>query len=78
MARIKEPATSPKYRALFWAPAALVLFLCLFLFVESSKAPPPDLPAGSDQILLIEVERALDRNCPEALAPAALFNEEMK
>ena len=78
LARINKPAPSAKFRALVWAPAALVVFLCLFLLVENSKAPPPDLAAGSDQILLIEVERALNQDYPEALAPAAVFNDEIK
>ena len=56
--------------ALLWAPAAVVIVLCLFFFVEKSKAPAPDFAAGSDQILLVEVEQALHRNYPEALAPA--------
>jgi hypothetical protein len=56
---------------LLWAPTLIVVVLCLFLFVEKSKAPTPDYAAGADQILLVEVEQALRRDCPEALAPAA-------
>ncbi len=62
---------------MIWAPAAIAILLCLFLFVEKSKAPTPDFAAGSDQMLLIEVERALHRDYPEALAPAALIAREI-
>jgi hypothetical protein len=70
-AKIRKPAPLPGLRlALLWAPTLIVAVLCLFLFVEESKAPTPDFAAGADQILLVEVEQALHRNCPEALAPA--------
>ncbi len=79
MAKLGAPASSPEYRrVLLWVPVAAVVVLCLFFFVENSKAPTPDLAAGSDQNLLIEVEQALDRDCPEALAPAALLSREIE
>jgi hypothetical protein len=75
MASLNKPVPSAKYRpALLWVPAALVFILCLFFFVENSKAPTPDLAAGSDQELLIEIERALSRHYPEALAPVAVID----
>jgi hypothetical protein len=77
-ARIRKPALLSGLRpALLWAPAAIAILLCLFFFVEKSKTPTPDLAAGADQNLLIEVEQALDRNYPEALAPAALITWEI-
>ena len=79
MERLKEPASKFRSRpALIWAPASLVLVLCLFFFAENSKAPTPDLAAGSDEMLLVNVERALNQDCPEALAPAGLINEQRK
>ena len=78
MARLVSSEPTPKSRALRLAPAALAIFLCLFFFVESSKAPTPDLAAGSDQILLIEIERALSQDCPDALAPAGVLHDEME
>jgi hypothetical protein len=75
-----QPAVSELRRrpALMWAPALIVVALCLFLFVEKSKAPTPDFAAGADQNLLVEVEQALHRNCPEALAPAALITRKIE
>jgi hypothetical protein len=58
--------------------ALVILICCFFLLIQSSKAPTPDLAAGSDQILLIEVERALNRNSAEALAPAAMIEHEFE
>ena len=71
LTRLNQPAAISHSRpALFWAPAALVLMLCLFFFAENSKAPTPDFAGGSDEMLLISVERALSQDCPEALAAA--------
>ncbi len=65
-------------RKLLWAPAAVAVLLCLFFFGETGKAPAPDLAAGYDQDLLVDVERALSRNYPDALAPAVLIIQEME
>jgi hypothetical protein len=71
-AKMQKPASfSGRRPALLWVPALIVVLLCFFLFVEKSKAPTPDFAAGADQDLLVEVEQALRRDCPEALAPAA-------
>jgi len=73
MAGLNKPLRPAKYRpALLWVPAALVLIMCLFFFVENSKAPTPDFAGGSDQELLIGIERVLSRDFPEALAPVAV------
>jgi hypothetical protein len=77
--RLQSPIAESTHRpALLWISAAIVILLCLSLFVEKSKAPPPDLAAGSDQDLLVEVEQALNRDRPEALAPAALIAQEIE
>jgi hypothetical protein len=77
-AKIQKPAPLSGLRpALLWAPAAIAILLCFLFFAEKSKAPTPDLAAGADQNLLVEVEQALDRNYPEALAPAALITWEI-
>ncbi len=75
--RMHEPP-GMRRRILLWAPAALAILMCLFFFVENSKAPTPDLAAGADQNLLIDVERALNQDCPDALAPAALLGNEIE
>ncbi len=65
-------------KALIWAPVAIVLLLGLFWFRPADKDPIPDIAAGYDQTLLIEVEQALQRKSPEALAPAGLITCEIK
>ena len=77
MERLNRPESQKRRRALLWAPAAVAVLLCLFFFTKHSKAPTPDLAAGHDQDLLVEVERALNRNHPYALAPALLVIQEM-
>lgn len=71
MARIKPARPARQRLKPLLVPVALAVFLCLFFFAKSSKAPTPDMPAGADHILLIEVERALSRPYPDAFAPAA-------
>ena len=78
MANITKPELPKSRRALLWIPAAAALLLCMFFFAEISKTPIPDLAAGYDQALLIEVERALNRNHPDALTPALLIIKEME
>jgi hypothetical protein len=77
MASLKGPVSATKGRsALVWAPVALGVILCILFFVESSKAPTPDFAAGSDQDLLIGIERALSRDYPEAFDPAVIINSD--
>jgi hypothetical protein len=64
--------------ALLWAPASIVVLMCLFLFMEKTKLPAPDFAVGADQNLLVDVEQALYRDCPEALAPAATLIQEIR
>jgi len=80
MVGLNERCTPAKPRpVLLWGSAALVVLIgCLFFFVQNSKAPTPDLAAGSDQNLLIEVERALNQSSPTALAPAAFLENEIE
>jgi hypothetical protein len=65
-------------RVLAWSTVVLAVLFCLFFFAQPSKAPTPDLPGGADQNLLIEVEKELRRECPEALMPAAVPREESR
>ena len=77
MEKLHRPKSLKRQRALLWVPAAVAVVLFLFFFAENSKAPVPDLAAGYDQNLLVDVERALSRNYPDALAPALLLIPEM-
>jgi hypothetical protein len=75
--RHSAPASKLK-PVLLWAPASIVVLMCLFLFTGKSKLPAPDFAVGADQNLLVDVERALHRDCPEALAPAATLVQELR
>ncbi len=74
----KSRTTAWRRPALVWVPVAAVVMLCLFLFVENGKAPTPDFAAGSDQDLLIDVQRAVDREYPSAFDPASLITQEIR
>jgi hypothetical protein len=75
----RHPTDKSKWKpALLWAPASIVVLMCLFLFTVKSKLPAPDFAVGADQNLLVDVEQALVRDCPEALAPAAILVHEIK
>jgi hypothetical protein len=77
MAKINMRTSARNHRpALLWAHIALGLLICLLFFVENSKAPTPDFAAGSDQELLLGIERALSRDYPEAFAPAVAVDSE--
>jgi hypothetical protein len=79
MKRIEAPRTSSKFRhPLVWAPVAIVLLVCLIFLLPEKNVPIPDIAAGYDQDLLLEVERALNRNCPVALEPIELLAREIE
>lgn len=63
--------------ALIWAASGLMLLLCVLLFSEKNPIPAVSFAAGADHDLLIEVERALRRQCPDALAPAGMLSQEL-
>jgi hypothetical protein len=77
--KIRRPVPAIKHLLVFrWVPAAIVVLLCLSLFMEDKKLPMPDFAGGADQELLIEVERALSREYPVALAPAAILDKQIE
>ncbi|MEJ2246519.1 MAG: hypothetical protein P8Y80_10655 [Acidobacteriota bacterium] len=81
LAKLDAPATAPalKFRfAYVCIPVVAVALLCLFFLAGNSKTPAPDMAAGYDQDLLVEVDRALGRNYPLALKPAALLAQEIE
>ena len=76
---LQHPVRKAKWRPmLLWAQAFIVVLVCLFLFTEKTKLPAPDFAVGADQNLLVAVEQALVRDCPEALAPAATLVREIR
>jgi hypothetical protein len=77
--KIRRPVPAIKHLLVFrWVPAAIVVLLCLSLFMEEKKLPMPDFAGGADQELLIEVERALSREYPVAFAPAAILGKQIE
>jgi hypothetical protein len=81
MDKLETPASLSKFRyPLLVAPVAMaaVVVLCLIYFTADSRLPVPDIAAGYDQELLIEVDRMLSRDCPKALDPAALLAGEIE
>jgi hypothetical protein len=76
---LRHPAYKSKWKsALLWAPASIAVLMCLLLFTGNNKLPAPDFAVGADQNLLVDVEQALVRDCPEALAPAATLIQEIR
>jgi hypothetical protein len=63
---------------LLWVPVSAIILMCFFLFRETPKLPAPDFAVGADQNLLVDVEQALYRDYPEALAPAATLMQEVR
>jgi hypothetical protein len=79
MAKLRDSGfSSRRQKVLLWASTAAMVFLCMFFFAESNKTPMIDIAGGADQELLINIERALSRDCPNALAPAKLITQEME
>jgi hypothetical protein len=73
MAKLNESKPPESSRPWFvLVPAAAVVLLCLFFFGESGKVPAPDIAGGADQELLIDIDRVLSRECPEAFLPLSI------
>ncbi len=73
--RLERPAVAS--RSLAWASAAALLALAVLLSLPGGPpkavAPQPD----PDRQLMLEVQQTLDREVPDALAPASLLTQEM-
>lgn len=79
MKKIQAPVSCSIFRRpQLWIPAAAVLLFCLIIFLPDRTIPVPDIAAGYDQELLIEVERALNRNYPAALRPVDILAREIE
>jgi anti-sigma factor RsiW len=64
-------------RPLTWAAALAAAVLAAALLQEPRPAAPVTPTADPDQALLVSVERAVNRQVPQALAPAALLTQEI-
>ena len=62
-------------RPLAWAAAVTVAVLAGMLVQEPRPAPPP--PPDPDHALMVAVQRAVNREVPQALEPVALLTQEM-
>jgi hypothetical protein len=79
MEKLQRPALACNRRLAFLCAAtAAVVLLCLFFVTEKVTLPAFSMAAGDDQNLLIEVERALNQDCADALAPAVLLGREIE
>jgi hypothetical protein len=78
--RLSESATRPGAFGLRMVPALALLALLAFLLLQSAPTPPSHATqstVNSDHELLVEVERALQRDTPAALEPVTLLVEDM-
>ena len=64
-------------RPLAWAAAIAVAMLAATLLQEPRPAPPSTSAPDPDQALMVAVERATQRQLPQALEPAALLTQEI-
>jgi len=78
--RVAGPPPRPVWRvALVWAATVVFVVIVIGIVLDRPQAAPaPDLAAGYDQELLMDVERTLDQEVPEPLAPALLLTAEME
>jgi hypothetical protein len=75
LARLDAPAVSPP--ALAWASAAALLALAVLLSLPGGSPTKAVAPPDPDRQLMLEVQQTLDREVPDALAPASLLTQEM-
>lgn len=65
--------------ALVWAATVTFVVIGIGIILDRPQAAPaPDLAAGYDQELLVDVERSLDQEVPEPLGAALLLAAEME
>jgi hypothetical protein len=71
--RLSGRSVSP----LTWAAALAAAILAATLLQEPRPVVPATPASDPDQALLVSVERAVNRQVPQALAPAALITQEI-
>jgi hypothetical protein len=59
------------------AATAVLVVLGVVVLTKRSQPPMPDFAAGHDQELLVEIERSLNRELPQALQPALVLTQEL-
>jgi anti-sigma factor RsiW len=64
-------------RPLTWVAAIAATILAAMLLQEPRPVVPAQPAIDPDQALLVSVERAVNRQVPQALAPATLLTQEM-
>ena len=64
-------------RPLAWATAVAVAVLAGMLVQEPHPAAPASPPPDPDHALMVAVQRAVNREVPQALEPVALLTQEM-
>lgn len=70
-------ASQSPARPMTWAAALAVAVLAALLLQEPRPVVQPAPATDPDQALLVSVESALNRQVPQALAPAALLTQEI-
>ena len=75
LARLDAPAAT--LPPLAWASAAALLLLAVLLSLPGQPPVVATAPPDPDHQLLLDVQQTLDREVPDALAPAALLTQEM-
>ena len=76
-ARIVSPKPVRRSPSLAWAAVAVVVTLAGLLLSNSPAPTPTQAQVDPDHELLIEIERAVSNDGPEALQPAALLVQEI-
>ena len=73
--RLDAPAATPP--PLAWASAVALLLMAVLLSLPAKPPVAANAPSDPDHQLMLEVQQTLDRDVPDALAPAALLTQEM-
>src|SRR5687768_6936360 len=71
-ARLAQGKTDRRWLAARASAAVIIVALGLVLLTKSQRQPISDFVAGSEQDLLVDVERSLHRSVPAGFEPAML------
>jgi hypothetical protein len=73
-----EEASQRSWAGLVWATAGSLILVAGLLLNAAKTEPKPQAQADPDQELLLAVERAVESEVPDSLAPAALLAEDIR